>query len=173
MDNFSNHIEIFSKMALFGTFLMLQGDEVLSGGRGEIVGILLVLMPHHNPLITSSTEMGHRKPMTIISNFYSFFQDSSLGNGKTSGNVGKTSGNGNVGKRRKTSGNGDRWKIVGRSLGDRWKIVGRSLEDRWEIVGRSLGDRWEIVGEIVGRSLGDRWGIPGHGNDLSTISNYL
>ena len=138
MDNFSNHIEIFSKMALFGTFLMLQGDEVLSGGRGEIVGILLVLMPHHNPLITSSTEMGHRKPMTIISNSYSFFQDSLLGNGKTSGNVRKTSRNGNVGKRLET-------EIVGRSLEDRWKIVGRSLGDRWKIVGRSLGDRWEII----------------------------
>jgi hypothetical protein len=33
------HIEKFSKMTLFGAFLMLQGDKVLSGG--EIVGILL------------------------------------------------------------------------------------------------------------------------------------
>jgi hypothetical protein len=56
---------------------------------------------------------------------------------------------GNVGKRRKTSGNGDRWEIVGRLLGDRWEIIGRSLADRWEIIGRSLADRWEIVGEII------------------------
>jgi hypothetical protein len=151
-------------MALFGTFLMLQGDEVLSVGRGEIDGILLVLMPHHNPLIISSTEMGHRKPMTIIPNSYSFFQDSSLGNGKTE-NVGKRRKNVGKRKRRETSGN------VGKRL--ETEIVGRSLEDCWEIVGRLLGDCWEIVGEIVGRSLGDRWGIPGHANDLSTISNDL